>query len=54
MDAQILNEKLELIQWLSSIEDKSIIKKLIELRKEKLKIGGTKFQMPKKHLLKKD
>jgi len=37
MDAQILNEKLELIQWLSSIEDKSIIKKLIEFRKRETK-----------------
>lgn len=31
---QILNEKLELIQWLSSIEDESTIKKLIEFRKQ--------------------
>lgn len=37
MDTQILNEKLELIQWLSSIEDKSIIKKLIEFRKKETK-----------------
>ncbi len=37
MDARILNEKLELIQWLSSIEDKSIIKKLIEFRKRETK-----------------
>ncbi len=37
MDTQILNEKLELIQWLSSIEDKSIIKKLIEFRKRETK-----------------
>lgn len=33
MDTQILNKKIELIQWLSSIEDKAIIQKLIEFRK---------------------
>lgn len=37
MDAQILNEKLELIQWLSSIEDESTIRKLIEFRKQEIK-----------------
>lgn len=37
MDAEILQEKLELIQWLSSIEDKSIIEKLIEFRKRESK-----------------
>lgn len=37
MDTEILQEKLELIQWLSSIEDKSIIEKLIEFRKRESK-----------------
>lgn len=37
MNAQILNDKLELIQWLSSIEDESTIKKLIEFRKQETK-----------------
>lgn len=34
MNTQILNEKLELIQWLSTLEDTSIIKKLIQFRKD--------------------
>jgi hypothetical protein len=33
VDLNILNQKLELIQWLSTIEDASIIEKLVELRK---------------------
>lgn len=37
MDAQTLNKKLELIQWLSSIEDESTIKRLIEFRKKETK-----------------
>ncbi|MEI7489206.1 MAG: hypothetical protein WCJ72_17700 [Chryseobacterium sp.] len=37
MEAQILHKKLELIQWLSTLEDKSIIEKLINLRKEETK-----------------
>lgn len=37
MNTQTLNEKLELIQWLSTLEDSSIIKKLIQFRKEETK-----------------
>ena len=37
MNVQILNKKLELIQWLSTLEDKSIIEKLLEFRKEETK-----------------
>ena len=37
MNIQTLNEKLELIQWLSTLEDDSIIKKLMQLRKEETK-----------------
>lgn len=37
MNSQILNEKLKLIQWLSTLEDTSIIKKLIQFRKEETK-----------------
>lgn len=37
MNSQILNEKLELIQWLSTLEDTSIIKKLVQFRKEETK-----------------
>jgi len=34
MKFEILEEKLNLIQWLSSIEDESIIKKLLEFRRK--------------------
>lgn len=37
MNSQILNEKLELIQWLSTLEDTSTIKKLTQFRKEETK-----------------
>lgn len=37
MNSHILNKKLELIQWLSTLEDQSIIEKLIALRKEEAK-----------------
>lgn len=33
----ILNQKLELIQWLSTIEDTSIIEKIMDLRKKESK-----------------
>jgi predicted transcriptional regulator len=33
MDLNIQNKKLELIQWLSTIEDSSIIDKIMDLRK---------------------
>ncbi|MBK7637517.1 MAG: hypothetical protein IPJ13_26930 [Saprospiraceae bacterium] len=34
MESNILNKKLELIQWLSTLEDKAIIEKLIRLRNQ--------------------
>ena len=33
----ILDQKLELIQWLSTIEDSSIIEKIMDLRKKESK-----------------
>lgn len=36
-DLNIQNKKLELIQWLSTIEDISILNKIIELRKQQNK-----------------
>lgn len=33
----ILDQKIELIQWLSSLEDKSIIEKLLQFRKAETK-----------------
>ena len=37
MDTRISNQKLELIEWLSSLEDQSVIEKLITFRKEETK-----------------
>ena len=34
MNTQTLNNKIELIQWLSTLEDSSIIEKLLKFRKE--------------------
>jgi hypothetical protein len=36
-DTQLLDKKLELIQWLSSLEDKVIIEKLLQFRKTETK-----------------
>jgi len=36
-DLNIQNKKIELIQWLSTIEDLSILEKIIELRKQQNK-----------------
>lgn len=33
MELQLLNQKLELIQWLSTIYDSSLIEKIMDLRK---------------------
>lgn len=37
MNTQTLNKKIELIQWLSTLEDSSIIEKLLKFRKEETK-----------------
>ncbi|ESU20218.1 hypothetical protein ABGT15_13025 [Flavobacterium enshiense] len=37
IELNIQNKKLELIQWLSTIEDSSIIEKIMELRKRESK-----------------
>lgn len=37
MKSQLLDKKIELIQWLSTLEDKSIIEKLMSLKKEETK-----------------
>lgn len=37
IDTQILDKKIELIQWLSSLEDKNIIEKLVQIRQSETK-----------------
>ncbi|MBX7225340.1 MAG: hypothetical protein K1X55_04870 [Chitinophagales bacterium] len=34
VDASILNQKLELIHWLSAVEDAAIIQKMMDLKNE--------------------
>lgn len=53
MDAQILNDKLELIQWLSSVEDRHIIEKLLEFRKRETKDWWKEISDDEKKSLKK-
>ncbi|TQD33481.1 hypothetical protein [Haloflavibacter putidus] len=37
MEINIQNAKIELIQWLTTLEDKSLIRKIMELRKNETK-----------------
>ncbi len=37
MEASIQNTKIELIQWLTTLDDKSVIKRLVELRNSQTK-----------------
>ena len=37
MEADIQNIKIELIQWLTTLDDKSLIQKIIDLRKNQTK-----------------
>lgn len=37
MDASILDKKIELIQWLSTLEDATLIEKLFKLRRQESK-----------------
>ena len=37
MDIQVLDKKIELIQWLSTLEDKAIIDKLVKFRQQETK-----------------
>ncbi len=37
VDAEILDKKIELIQWLSSLNDRATIEKLIQFRKRETK-----------------
>lgn len=37
METQLLDKKIELIQWLSTLEDTTIIEKLVKFKKEETK-----------------
>lgn len=49
----LLNQKIELIQWLSTIEDRSLLNKIMELRnKESKDWWATISEFEKKSILK--
>ena len=52
-DEKILDKKIELIQWLSTLEDKSIIEKLMEFRKNETKDWWSKISDPTKKKIEK-
>ena len=49
-ELNIQSKKLELIQWLSTIEDLSVLNKIIDLKSKKTKIGGILFLKTKSNL----
>ena len=49
MEMNIKNAKIELIQWLTTLEDSSIIQKIIELRKNEDKYWENKISEIKKN-----
>ncbi len=49
MKHETLAEKLDLIQWISTIEDESIIKKLLEFREKETKDWWNKIPEEEKH-----
>lgn len=53
MSTQILNKKLELIQWLSTLEDKSIIEKLLQFKKDENKDWWTSISNEEKSSIEK-
>lgn len=48
MEADIQNIKIELIQWLTTLEDKSLIQKIIDLRKNQAKDWKSKISESEK------
>jgi hypothetical protein len=53
MEAQILQKKLDLIQWLSTLEDPSMIEKLINFRKKESKDWWNSISEGEKSAIKK-
>ena len=37
MDVNLLNKKIELIQWLSALDDSTVIEKLLDFRRAEMK-----------------
>ena len=53
MEADIQNIKIELIQWLTTLDDKSLIQKIIDLRKNQTKDWWSKISETEKASIKK-
>ncbi len=53
MEADIQNIKIELIQWLTTLDDKSLIQKIIDLRKNQTKDWWNKISEMEKLSIKK-
>ena len=53
MEADIQNIKIELIQWLTALDDKSLIQKIIDLRKNQTKDWWNKISEMEKVSIKK-
>lgn len=48
MEMNIQNTKIELIQWLTTLEDSDLIQKIIELRRSETKDWADKLSDPEK------
>ncbi|NJX15959.1 hypothetical protein [Tamlana crocina] len=53
MELDIQNKKIELIQWLTTLEDSSIIQKLLDLRKRESKDWWNEISESEKKSIKK-
>ena len=53
MEINIQNTKIELIQWLTSLEDKSLLKKILDLRNTQTKDWWNEISDAEKESIKK-
>ncbi len=53
MELDIQNKKIELIQWLTTLEDSAIIQKLLDLRKQESKDWWNQISEAEKESIKK-
>ena len=53
MEANIQNIKIELIQWLTTLEDSAVIQKILELRKSQTKDWWTEISEEEKKSIEK-
>lgn len=51
VETNILNKKLDLIQWLSTVEDLNVIEKIMDLRKRENKDWWNTISEPEKNAI---